>query len=98
MEHCLESIKDEFVTYLDDIIICSATFEDHLNHLQQVFQRLKNFGIKVKASKCSLFKKELSYLRQLVSSEGHTADPENIAAVTSKISHHLKPSQSYEMH
>ena len=71
MEHCVESIRDEFVTpYLDDLIIYSATFEDHLNHLQQVFQRLRKSGIKVKASKCQVFKKEVSYLGRLVSSEG----------------------------
>ena len=34
MEHCLEGIRDEFVNpYLDDLIVYSATFEDHLNYL-----------------------------------------------------------------
>ena len=53
MEHCLEGIRDEFVTpYLDDLTVYSTTFEGHLNHLQQVFQRLRKSGIKEKTSKC----------------------------------------------
>ena len=50
MEHCLEGIRNELGTpYVDDLIIYLATFEDHLNHLQQVFERLRKLGIKVKA-------------------------------------------------
>ena len=71
--------------HLDDLIIHSATFEDHLNHLQQVFQRLRKFGIKVKAPKCQLFKKEVSYLGRLGSLESYTADPKNVSAVKSRI-------------
>ena len=82
LEHCVEGIGDELVIpYLDDLIIYSATFEGHLNHCQQVFQRLRKFGMKVKASKCQLFKKEVSYLSRLASSDGYTADPKNVAAV-----------------
>ena len=86
MEHCLEGIRDDFVTaYLDDLIVYSATFNEHLDHLSKVFQRLRKYGIKIKAQKCQLFKKEISYLGRLVSSEGYTADPKNIAAIKSKI-------------
>ena len=86
MEHCLKCIRDDFVTpYLDNLIIYSATFEDYLNHLQQVFQPLRKSGIKVKASKCQLFKKEVSYLGRLVSSEIYTADPKTVTAVKLRI-------------
>ena len=53
----------------------NTTSEDYLNYLQQVLQQLR----------VKLFKKEVSYLVRLVSSEGHTADPRNIAAVKSQI-------------
>ena len=72
VEHCLESTRDEFVTpYLDELL----PLKTYLNHLQQVFQQLR----------VKLFKKEVSYLVRLVSSEGHTADPRNVAAVKSQI-------------
>ena len=86
MEQCLDGYRDDFVIpYLDDLLIYSSSFDEHLQHLKLVFQRLKKFGIKIKASKCKLFRREISYLGRLISSEGYTADPKNISAVTSKI-------------
>ena len=72
------------VTYLDDLLIYSSSFDEHLQHLKLFFQRWKKFGIKIK-SKCKVFRREISYLGRLISSEGYTADPKNILAVTSKI-------------
>jgi len=46
-----------------------------------VLQRLRKHGIKVKASKCNLFKKEFSYLGRIVSKDGYRLDPKNISAV-----------------
>ena len=34
--------------YLDDILVYSKTFEDHLDHLQQVISRLQNTGLKLR--------------------------------------------------
>ena len=102
MEHCLEGVRNELGTpYVDNLIIYLATFEDHLNHLQQVFERLRKLGIKVKASKFQLFKKEVLCPSRLVSSEYYTADPKNVTAVQQlcqELSHHLNSSQSYEIH
>ena len=80
VEHCLEGIRDEFVTpYLMNYYLWRLStiyyLWRHLSYLQQVFQQLR----------VKLFKKEVSYLVRLVSSEGHTADPRNIAAVKSQI-------------
>ena len=71
MEHCMDGYRDQFtVPYLDDLLIYSPTFKQHLEHLQLVLQRLKRHGIKVKASKCHLFKRETSYLGRIISSAG----------------------------
>ena len=86
MEHCLEGMRDDFVVpYLDDLLIYSANFDDHLDHLRQVFQRLKKHGVKIKASKCQLFRREVSYLGRLISPSGYSSDPKNISAVSTKI-------------
>ncbi|KRY29757.1 Retrovirus-related Pol polyprotein from transposon 17.6 [Trichinella spiralis] len=46
------------LVYLDDIIVFSATEEEHLTRLEEVFQRLKGVGLKIKPEKCQLMKKQ----------------------------------------
>ena len=38
--------------YIDDIIVASQTFEDHLHHIEATFQRLRAANLKLKPSKC----------------------------------------------
>ncbi len=69
------------LVYIDDIIIYSRTFDEHLIHLQQVFDRLKDSGLKVKPSKCSFCVQEVLFLGHKVSEKGISANPAKIAAV-----------------
>ena len=43
--------------YLDDIIIYSRSKKEHLEHLEEIFTRLKAAGLKLKLEKCCFFKK-----------------------------------------
>ena len=43
--------------YLDDIIIYSRSEKEHLEHLEEIFTRLKAAGLKLKLEKCCFFKK-----------------------------------------
>ena len=54
--------------YLDDILIYSKTFEDHLLHLETVFQRLLDAKLVAKPSKCVLGHAQINYLGHLVGS------------------------------
>lgn len=67
--------------YLDDLIIFSKTFDEHLERLQLVFDRLQQHGLKLKPSKRQLVRKEAQYLGHLVSAEGVQTDPEKISKV-----------------
>ncbi|VDI46195.1 Hypothetical predicted protein [Mytilus galloprovincialis] len=69
------------VLYLDDIIVFSETFDEHLVNLQKVFQRLSDAGLKLKAAKCSFFKHEVEYLGHIVSTEGVRTDPSKVRAI-----------------
>ena len=83
MEYCLgEVCLNWYIIYLDDIIVFSRTPEEHLHRMKSVFNKLKAAGLKLKPSKCDLFKEQMNYLGHLVSKEGVSTDPEKIKAVT----------------
>lgn len=83
MEDIVRDLRDEFVIpYLDDIIIFSKTFEEHIVHVQTVLRRLKSNGIKLKGRKCELFKRKVRFLGRIVSEDGYKMDENNIKAVS----------------
>ena len=67
--------------YLDDIIIFSRSEEEHLVHLEKIFRRLQEFGLKMKREKCAFFKKHIQYLGHLVSEKGFEPLPEKLEAI-----------------
>ena len=83
MESCLGELHLNWcIIYLDDIIVFSQTPEEHLHRLKVVFNKLKVAGLKLKPSKCDLFKQQINYLGHVVSKEGVSTDPEKIKAAT----------------
>ena len=63
----LQGCRDFAMAYLDDIIIFSKNEEEHLKHIEIIFQKLKEAGLKLKESKCDFFKREIHYLGHLIS-------------------------------
>ena len=61
--------------YLDDILIASHTLEEHLQHLKEVFGRLRDAGLRLKPKKCLLFRDEVPYLGHVISADGIRPDP-----------------------
>ena len=64
------------LVYIDDIINVGRTFEEHLNNLAQVFERLENAGLKLQPHKCHLLQSEVRFLGHIVSTQGVSPDPE----------------------
>ena len=82
MESCLGDLNLNWcIIYLDDVVVYASSVKEHLVRLEAVFQKLKTAGLKLKPSKCELFKKSISYLGHVVSEEGVHTDPKKIAAV-----------------
>lgn len=67
--------------YLDDIIIFSNSFSEHLGHLRQIFDRLRQAGLKLQAKKCTFGQKEVRYLGHVVSENGIATDPDKVKIV-----------------
>ena len=64
-----------FLVNIDDVLIYSKTFEEHLRDLEEIFNRLIEANMQLKPSKCHLFQRQLIYLGHQVSSEGIQPDP-----------------------
>ena len=76
-----EDIFRVLLVYLDDLIIYSGSFEEHLETLNMVFSKLKEHELVLKGPKCQLFKKDVKYLGHVLSCDGVRTDPDKIIAV-----------------
>ncbi|GBO11904.1 Retrovirus-related Pol polyprotein from transposon 297 [Araneus ventricosus] len=61
--------------------LLGRTFEEHLNNIRKVFQRLQKANLKLSPKKCRFFRKEVSYLGHIISSDGAKTDPEKTRAI-----------------
>ena len=68
MERCMGELNiRDCLLYLDDVIIFSSTFEEHLERLKTVFSRSKQHNLKLKPSKYEFLRSEVTYLGHVVS-------------------------------
>lgn len=82
MEECLAGLLDEVCQpYLDDNLVHSQTFGNHLKDLKAILCRYQRYGVKLMPRKCEIFKNEVRFLGRFVTKDGHTLDPADIALV-----------------
>ncbi|KAK7925039.1 hypothetical protein WMY93_007349 [Mugilogobius chulae] len=83
MQRCLgEQLAESAMVYLDDVIVYSASFTDHLHHLETIFQSLYHYGLKLQPEKCQFLKRQVKFLGHVVCSQGISPDPDKVAAVS----------------
>jgi hypothetical protein len=81
MNTILAPFLKKFVVFIDGVLIYSATWEEHLQHIDAVFQARQQHQLLVKLSKYSFARKELSYLGHVISSAGVSTDPKKIQII-----------------
>ena len=82
MQNCLGELNLTYcLIYLDDVIVFSDTPEEHLQRMRVVFDHLHEHGLKLKPSKCEVFKGEINYLAHHVSQKGVLPSKKNLEAI-----------------
>ena len=69
------------MVYLDDIVIYSRGNEEHVQHLELVFARLREAGLRLKPTKCFFGQGEIKLLGYIVNRDGIHTDPEKVKAI-----------------
>lgn len=82
MDTVLADLKwQSCLVYLDDVVVFSASFSEHLKRLRQVLEAIRSANLTLKPQKCHFGYEELKFLGHLVSAEGVRPDPEKTTAV-----------------
>ena len=82
MNECLDCLRDNICTpYLDDILVYSKTFDEHVQDVRQVLRRTQEHGIKLRPLKCKFFQRQGRFLGRFVSGDGYSLDAADTAAV-----------------
>jgi transposase InsO family protein len=82
MDQVLKTDLEPFVfCYLDDIIIATKTFQQHIELLREVAKRMSEAGLSINLTKSFFCKKEIKYLGLIMNKDGYRADPLKIEAI-----------------
>ena len=77
MSQALRSLNWKIcLAFIDDILVYSKSFDEHISHLAQVFQALKNANLKLKPEKCHFAAINVKYLGHYINKHGIQVDHE----------------------
>ena len=72
---------DGVICYIDDILVTGSTDKEHLERLEEVLKRLKEYGLRVKKNKCHFCQPLVEYLGHQVDADGLHTLPSKVAAI-----------------
>jgi transposase InsO family protein len=86
LARCMDKVLDQawepnVFVYLDDIVICSETFEEHLAWIKKVADRLSEANLTINTSKSKFAQKQIKYLGYILSGEGLRPDPAKVSGI-----------------
>ena len=77
----LQGCEEFAMAYFDDVLIFSKDPEEHLRHIETIFKRIRQHGLKLKLKKCTFFKEETDYLGFVISKDGIKPDSKKVEAI-----------------
>lgn len=72
---------DGVAPYIDDVIVSGPDMNSHLDTLQKVFDRIREYGFHLNINKCKFFLPEIKYLGRIINRDGVKPDPEKIQSI-----------------
>ena len=82
MNQVLGPLRFEYaLVYLDDVLVYSATFDEHLTRLEAVLTCIQKASLSIKLKKCFFAQAKTAYLGHIISGEGIEPDPKKLSAV-----------------
>ncbi|XP_064478224.1 uncharacterized protein K02A2.6-like [Ornithodoros turicata] len=80
MDNLLKGL-DGVICYLDDILITGRTEADHLKNLENLLERLRLRGVRIKKDNCEFLKREVRFLGHIIGANGVSTDPRKVQAI-----------------
>ena len=81
MSIVLDGMETFAMAYLDDIMVFSRSPEEHIEHLQRVFDSLKRHGLKLKLLKCQFLREKTKYLGFVINNDGIKTDVDKVEVI-----------------
>ena len=76
-----DAINNYAQAFVDDIIIYSDTLEEHLKHIEKVFEKLKRANLKLKLCKCIFASTEITFLGHVITHNSIHIDQNKVLAI-----------------
>lgn len=85
-QRVMDNVLREFLykfcfVYMDDVIIFSKSLHEHRLHLKQIFQKFREYNLKVQLDKSEFLRKEVAFLGHVITPDGIKPNPSKIKAV-----------------
>lgn len=82
MDEFLRGIDESMCqVYMDDLLVFSKTLDEHIEHLRDVFHRIRQFGLKLSEEKTVLGQDQINFLGHTISKDGVRPDIRKVAAI-----------------
>lgn len=74
-------LQDFCINYIDDILVFSSNFDQHISHINQLLKAIKSEGFKLKLSKCSFAQSSVNYLGHILANNSVRPHRDNLKSI-----------------